>query len=245
MRADDDKMRADDDKITADDDKMRAADDKITADGSPQPKFDFSLWPWPLTYTSGPGNMCIKFQINRSTIDDFRNSEKSKLSLTSRDEKTWLRTSTGVKKYFRSGFRQRTFCNQLEVSTTYDAKVMAHYVFFMFGVILTLTFDLSRSLFLCGVTKFGTLMRNMSRTGLWDCHNFKIFVDDIMRDCNFGMEFYMLKSNIDVFFVTSFLCSLQFFLFHQMEYPKRCLGKKNENFSMARFWDMTVLSKAN
>ena len=44
--------------------------------GSPQPKFDLSLWPWPLSYTSGPGNMCIKFQINRSTIDDFRNSEK-------------------------------------------------------------------------------------------------------------------------------------------------------------------------
>ena len=29
-------------------------------------------------------------------------------------------------------------------------------------------------------------------------------------------EFYMLKSNIDVFFVTSFLCSLQFLLFHRM-----------------------------
>ena len=86
------------------------------------PKFDVSLWPWPLTYTSGPGNMCIKFQINRSTIDDFRNSEKSQLSLTSRDEKTWLRTSTGVR-YFRSGFRQRTFCNQLEVSMTSDSKL--------------------------------------------------------------------------------------------------------------------------
>ena len=36
-------------------------------------------------------------------------------------------------------------------------------------------------------------------------------------------EFYMLKSNIDVFFVTSFLCSLQFLLFHRIEYPKRCL----------------------
>ena len=32
-----------------------------------------------------------------------------------------------------------------------DAKVMAHYVFFMFGLMLTLTFILSRSLFLCGV----------------------------------------------------------------------------------------------
>ena len=30
--------------------------------------------------------MCTKFQINRSTIDDFRNSEKNQLSLTSRDE---------------------------------------------------------------------------------------------------------------------------------------------------------------
>ena len=36
-------------------------------------------------------------------------------------------------------------------------------------------------------------------------------------------EFYMLKSNIDVFFVTSFLCSLKFLLFHRIEYPKRCL----------------------
>ena len=43
-------------------------------------------------------------------------------------------------------------------------------------------------------------------------------------------EFYMLKSNIDVFCVTSFLCSLKFFLFHQIEYPKRCLGKKKNFF---------------
>ena len=34
----------------------------------------------------------------------------------------------------------------------------------------------------------------------------------------------MLKSNIDVFFVTSFLYSLKFLLFHRIEYPKRCLG---------------------
>ena len=55
----------------------------------------------------------------------------------------------------------------------------------------------------------------------------------------------MLKSNIDVFFVTSFLGSLQFFLFHQMEYPKRCLGQKNEKILWLGFLDMTVLSKAN
>ena len=34
----------------------------------------------------------------------------------------------------------------------------------------------------------------------------------------------MLKSNIDVFFVTSFLYSLKFLLSHRIEYPKRCLG---------------------
>ena len=56
-------------------------------------------------------------------------------------------------------------------------------------------------------------------------------------------EFYMLKSNIDVFFVTSFLCSLEFFLFDQIEYPKRCLGKKNEIFLWHGFWDMTFKSK--
>ena len=76
------------------------------------------IWCW-LKVKLWPGHMCTKFQINRSTIDDFRNSEKCQLSLTSRDEKTWLRTSSGLQ-YFRSGCRQRTFCNQLEVSTTSD-----------------------------------------------------------------------------------------------------------------------------
>ena len=42
-------------------------------------------------------------------------------------------------------------------------------------------------------------------------------------------EFYMLKSNIDVFFVTSFLCSLQFLFFHPIEYPKRCLWKTRQS----------------
>ena len=30
-------------------------------------------------------------------------------------------------------------------------------------------------------------------TGLYDCHNLKIFVDDIMRDCNFGMGVLHVK----------------------------------------------------
>ena len=58
-------------------------------------------------------------------------------------------------------------------------------------------------------------------------------------------EFYMLKSNIDVFFVTSFLCSLQFLLFYRIEYPKRCLWKKIEIFLWFSFCDMTVPSKSN
>ena len=37
----------------------------------------------------------------------------------------------------------------------------------------------------------------------------------------------MLKSNIDVFFVKSYLCSLYFLFFHRKEYPKRSLRKIN------------------
>ena len=48
-------------------------------------------------------------------------------------------------------------------------------------------------------------------------------------------EFYMLKSNIDVFFVTSFLCSLKFLLFQRIEYPKGCLCKTNEIFLWLSF----------
>ena len=36
-------------------------------------------------------------------------------------------------------------------------------------------------------------------------------------------------SNIDVFFVTSFLCSLKFVLFHLTGHTKRCLHKNIEN----------------
>ena len=40
------------------------------------------------------------------------------------------------------------------------------------------------------------------------------------------LKFYMSKSNIDIFVVTSFLCSLKFLSFHRIEYPTRCLWKK-------------------
>ena len=49
--------------------------------------------------------------------------------------------------------------NQLSL-TSRDSKVMAHYVFFMFGVILTLTFDLSRALFMCGVNIYPLVSTN-------------------------------------------------------------------------------------
>ena len=55
----------------------------------------------------------------------------------------------------------------------------------------------------------------------------------------------MLKSNIDVICVTSFLCSLQFLLFQRIEHPKRCLRKQIEIFLWLSFCDMTVPSKNN
>ena len=43
------------------------------------------------------------------------------------------------------------------------------------------------------VTKFGTLIENMSRTGQYDCHIFWIFVDDFMRNSNFGIGVLPVK----------------------------------------------------
>ena len=40
----------------------------------------------------------------------------------------------------------------------------------------------------------------------------------------------MLKSNIDVFFVTSFLCSLKFLFFHRIEYQRGVYEKKLKFF---------------
>ena len=57
----------------------------------------------------------------------------------------------------------------------------------------------------------------------------------------------MLKSNIDVFFVTSFLCSLKFLLFLLFQligHTKRCLQKNIKIFLWLSFCDMTVLSKS-
>ena len=41
--------------------------------------------------------------------------------------------------------------------------------------------------------KFGTLIDNMNRTGLYDCHIFLIFIDNFMRISNFGMGVLHVK----------------------------------------------------
>ena len=95
------------------------------------------------------------------------------------------------------------------------------------------------------VTTFGTLIENMSRTGLYDCHIFQIFVDDFMSNINCGIGVLHVKRQIlTYFFVTSFLCSLKFALFHLIGHTKRCLQKNIEHFLWLSFWYMTVPSKS-
>ena len=43
------------------------------------------------------------------------------------------------------------------------------------------------------VTKFGTLIGNMSRTGLYDCHICTIFFTDFMINSNFGIGVLHVK----------------------------------------------------
>ena len=85
------------------------------------------------------------------------------------------------------------------------------------------------------VTKFSTLIERIwVGRGCMTAIFFRFLLTILWELLILVWEFYMLKSNIDVFLVTSFLCSLQFLLFHRIEYPKRCLLKKIYN-SMAQF----------
>ena len=52
----------------------------------------------------------------------------------------------------------------------------------------------------------------------------------------------MLKSNIDVFFVTSFLCSIKFLLFQLIGHTKSCLQKNIDKILWLSLCDMTVPS---
>ena len=51
------------------------------------------------------------------------------------------------------------------------------------------------------VTTFGTLIENMSRTGLYDCHIFLNFVDDFMSNINCGIGVLHVKRQILTYFL--------------------------------------------
>ena len=72
---------------------------------------------------------------------------------------------------------------------------------------------------------------------------FRFFVDDFMSNINCGIEVMHVKHKI--FFVTSFLCSLKFLLFHLIGHTKKCLQFFFENVLCLSFCDMTVPSKRN
>ena len=50
-------------------------------------------------------------------------------------------------------------------------------------------------------TTFGTLIDNMSRTGLYDCHIFLIFLDDFMSNINCGIGVLHVKRQILTYFL--------------------------------------------
>ena len=51
------------------------------------------------------------------------------------------------------------------------------------------------------VTTFGTLIENMSRTGLSDCHIFQIFFNDFMSTINCGIRVLHVKRQILTYFL--------------------------------------------
>ena len=67
-----------------------------------------------------------------------------------------------------------------------------------------------------------------------------------MSNINCGIGVLHVKRQIlTYFFVTSFLCSLKFLLFHLIWHIKRCLQNNIANFLWLSFCDMTVPSKSN
>ena len=46
---------------------------------------------------------------------------------------------------------------------------------------------------LCTLLRLNWARENMSRTGLYDCHILKIFIDNFMRISNFGMGILHVK----------------------------------------------------
>ena len=58
---------------------------------------------------------------------------------------------------------------------------------------------------------------------------FLIFFDVFMRNSNFGIGVLHVKRQILTIFVTSFICSPKFLLFHLIGHTKRCLHRNIEN----------------
>ena len=85
------------------------------------------------------------------------------------------------------------------------------------------------------VTKFGTLIENISRTGLYDCHIFKIFIDNFMRISNFGMGVLHVKVKYWRIFCDVISLLAQVFIVSSNRVSKEVSMKKNWNFSMAQF----------
>ena len=86
------------------------------------------------------------------------------------------------------------------------------------------------------VTKFGTLIENMNRTGQYDCHIFLDFVDDFMRkNSNFGIGVLHVKVKYwrIVCDVISLLAPVSIVSSNRVS--KEVSRTKNWNFSMAQF----------
>ena len=83
----------------------------------------------------------------------------------------------------------------------------------------------------------------MSRTGLYDCHNFEIFRDDIMRDSNFGMGVLHVKVKYWRIFCDVISLLARVFIVSCDRAYKEVSTKNIEIFLWLSFCDMTVPSK--
>ena len=88
------------------------------------------------------------------------------------------------------------------------------------------------------VTKFGTLIDNTSRTGLYDCHDF-------MRNINFGIGILHVKRQILTYFCEIISLLAQVFIVSFDRAYKEESTKNIENYLWLSFCDMTVPSKSN
>ena len=79
------------------------------------------------------------------------------------------------------------------------------------------------------MTKFGSVTGNMCITGLYGYTVCQIIIYDSVGDSNFGMGVLHVKREILTYLLWRSLsvCSI-FLFFHRIEYPKRCLWKKNK-----------------